>query len=698
MSKLEDLMPAEELLFDATPGFGKKYKPFLAQAIAHPAKMNTRLTEFLIENFTKQGDVILDPMSGSGQTGVVAALLGRNAVCIELEEKFYKWQLEAKAKLEDAQTLRAKGKMACVLGDARALSQLMQKTGVAMTPYSGSATGNLPETERCAERLVEHGYDPGEFLGGKAKNTVVEWRYASRENKQNRGNLSRGEIDAVISSPPYADSKKQPQGVNLEHEVSSMETDTRSDTQNRHTPGRVKAIESLLSGYGESDANIGNLPVGEIDCVLTSPPYADGTKGPSREVFWNRLANDPASNRYGRKKHPTTGEGYGRSDNNIGNLIHGSMDTAITSPPEVDAVITSPPYAETNIKKQFKNEKELEKFAKGQYVFKHGRSLEATKRYMKKSWQGYPENEKNIGNLSHGNVDTVITSPPYSEGIGHVAGENASGKHKDRLDMQRKQTEQMVSEGNIAKLKHGEVDAIVTSPPYVESKPFHDLEFMKRTSKEQSEKVKKGENKGHCMTEEARRKVFERMEEGKTENPENISNMLFKADAACTHGEIDTVITSPPYEASLEGTTRHTRGGIASRDPALAQTGTYATTLSKATKHGVPVGYSPNKENIGNLKKETYLEAMAKVYVEAWKVLKPRGKAIIVIKPFIRNKKVVDLPFHTWLLMEKVGFKLVKLHKLRLKTESFWRLLYSKKYPDVPKIAHEYIIIAQKGK
>ena len=82
-SKLEDLMVAEELLFNATPGFGP-YKRFLEDAIAHPAKMNTKLLKFLIKNFTQQGDVILDPMCGSGSTGVVAALHGRNAVQVDI--------------------------------------------------------------------------------------------------------------------------------------------------------------------------------------------------------------------------------------------------------------------------------------------------------------------------------------------------------------------------------------------------------------------------------------------------------------------------------------------------------------------------------------------------------------------------------------------------------------------------------------
>jgi DNA modification methylase len=301
-----------------------------------------------------------------------------------------------------------------------------------------------------------------------------------------------------------------------------------------------------------------------------------------------------------------------------------------------------------------------------------------------------------------------------------------------------------------------------------------------------------------------------------SDNPDNIGNLSL--------GDIDVIITSPPYESALEGTSRHTRGGIASRDPALAQTETYSTVLS--VKQGVPVMYSPNPDNIGNLRSkdeeykmlehekenyinpevdviitsppyahestaseptklelegkfkmghskevsytdddyrswdkrfggnigklkmfvrvpaspeeadhvdnrperkgtlweytkevlvtpenvteiqgrkrldrgrgETYVEAMMKVYNEMYKVLKPNGYAIVIIKPFIRNKQVIDLPYYTWLMMKKAGFRLEKIYKLRLETQSFWRILYYKKHPDVPRINHEYIIVCRK--
>jgi len=47
-------------------------------------------------------------------------------------------------------------------------------------------------------------------------------------------------------------------------------------------------------------------------------------------------------------------------------------------------------------------------------------------------------------------------------------------------------------------------------------------------------------------------------------------------------------------------------------------------------------------------------------------------------------------------MMERAGFKLEKIYKLRLETKSFWRVLYYKKYPDVPQINHEYIIVGRK--
>lgn len=355
-SKLEETLPAEELNFEPTPGFKGHYESYLDHSIAHPAKMSLNLLEFLISTYTKENDVVLDPMAGTGSTGVVASLKGRDAVLVELEDKFVGWINVAKGKVDRQNALSNKGSLVVLKGDARQLSNLL------------------------------------------------------------------GIADTIITSPPYS--------------------------------GSVK----------------GEVGVDWTKCKKESGVFRDRTKEPA----FNHLA-------------------------------------------------------------------------------------------MLGSDFNYSNDPSNIGNLKHGNIDAVITSPPY-EG-------------QDLVMSGRKQmAERLTKAGyNEAEIKH------------------------------------------------------------------HLSNAM-------------------------------SRNGNDTRDR-----------------------YSESLTNIGNTKGETYLDAMFRVYSEMFKVLKQGGLAVIVIKPFIRNKQVIDLPFQTWHLMEKAGFKLKQVYKLRLKNASFWRILYSKKYPSVQKISHEYIIVAQKS-
>jgi len=439
-SRLEDYMPAVELNFPSTPAFGD-YKPFLDHAVAHPAKANTKLLEYLILNYTKPGDVILDPMAGSGSTGVVAALHGRNAIQIDIEEKFYKWMEMAKLKVERHSSLLPKGWIRNICGDARKLSEILSKIDVCITspPYL-----NVDNVKENSEKF---------------------WRKAREEGKR------------WGSKPPSGTEEKQM----------------------------------------TSQDNIGNLPLGPVDAILTSPPY---------------------SNTISRNGGPV-------NVNNVG-----------------ISTITA---------------------------------------------REYSNNKDNIANLPIGNIDAIITSPPYT---------NTAAENPNIVELQRKG---WVKSGDMAKF------------------------FPSNLS------------------------------DG------NINNLPF--------GNIDTIITSPPYATSTSGGYQNV--------------------------HGTET-YGDSKDNIGNLKssdmeyealvkglmtrdgKPTYLSEMMKVYREMYMVLKPNGLAMIIVKPLIRNKKIVDLPYHTWLLMSRVGFKLEKLYKLRLQNQSFWRTLYYKKHPNVPRIAHEYVLICRK--
>ncbi|MHC1624462.1 MAG: DNA methyltransferase [Methermicoccaceae archaeon] len=599
ISELEKIIPAEELLFEPTPGFGP-YKPYFPEdAVQHPAKANTLLIEFLINEFTREGDTVLDPMAGTGSTGVIAALHGRNAILVDIEEKFVKWMEEAKIIVDRVQTLTRKGKIVVLRGDARQLSKILDGADYIVTspPYEKSNC-----VKEKSEQFWKKAREMGKRWGSKPPSGTEEKQYSD----DNIGNLPHGNVDTIITSPPYSESL----------------------TDRRKGYTKIPQLEHTRQYHTQNMENIGNLLHGSVDIILTSPPYADAKKGGEVDEEkmaerWDKAAEDKDWNTWsktwktkGRKRAlKALGSGYSDSEENIGNL-----------PWSIDAIITSPPYLKSaesgaGINRQREGDVKIGCATEGREV-SNPEAVDNTKCY--------------------GEIDVVLTSPPYSEGIGHDSGDNASEEYKERLEMQRRYTRQMVSEGNIAKLKHGFVDAI---------------------------------------------------------------------------------LTSPPYEASLEGTSRHTKGGIVSRDKKLAQTGTYYI-LTEDTKKGVPISYSSSPENIGNLKssnedyesleklkdekieelrerlmrkgKPTYLSEMLKVYHEMFKVLKEGGRAIIIVKPFIRNKQVVDLPYHTWLLMQKVGFRLEKLFKLRLKQQSFWRVLYERRYPTVPKIRHEYVIVARK--
>jgi len=496
ISRLEELMPAEELLFESTPAFGR-YKPFLEHAISHPAKANTRLLEFLVEKFTEEGDTVLDPMAGSGSTGVVAALRGRNAVQVELEPKFYGWMEKARENVEKHPTLTPKGRIVNILGDARRLSELLSQADTVITspPYSESMTKK------------RKGY------------TIIPELAKTREMPQdtrddNIANLPHGEISAIITSPPYTNSAvENPNVIQLQKK------------------GWVKGgdlAKFLPQNLGPD--NISNLPF--VDTVITSPPYGDG---------------------YSIREGGQVCE----------------------------------EYVERRKKKLI--EQGREDIAENLKVFEY-----------------HARNKDNIGNLPY--IDTVITSPPYAESL------------QGKPESQKRICETPPPKGAVRKYRR---------------KPS-----------------------GY----------------GYSESQENIGNLPYQPDA---------IITSPPYERQLHDS-REKRASGAWNGSELD------------VEKNLPMGYSENPENIGNLRKETYLSAMLKVYGEMYKVLKPGGRAIVIVKPFIRQRKPVDLPWHTWLLMRSVGFVLEKLYKLRLQSVSFWRVLYQKKYPEVPRIRHEYILVCRK--
>jgi site-specific DNA-methyltransferase (adenine-specific)/modification methylase len=55
----------------------------------HPTQKPLALMKWVLENYTNEGDTILDPFMGSGTTGVACVQTGRNFIGIEIEPKYF---------------------------------------------------------------------------------------------------------------------------------------------------------------------------------------------------------------------------------------------------------------------------------------------------------------------------------------------------------------------------------------------------------------------------------------------------------------------------------------------------------------------------------------------------------------------------------------------------------------------------------
>jgi tRNA G10 N-methylase Trm11 len=272
-----------------------------------------------------------------------------------------------------------------------------------------------------------------------------------------------------------------------------------------------------------------------------------------------------------------------------------------------------------------------------------------------------------------GEVEVICTSPPFADSLGtnDVDFENARqesrGRNINGFGHKGSMEQWPVTPGQIGAMKPGNLAAVVTSPPYAETRFDGGEESLKKPQ---------GFSRGYSK------------DGGYSSNPANIGNL--KA------GRLDAITTSPPYEGIA--TSGGTRG--------LKEHGTGLTgAVPCFGEYGISEG------QIGTTTSTTYWEACAAVYRSCHQALRPGGIFCLVVKSYIKAKRRVPLPMQTLKLLINLGFQPVERIKALLVEEtvtpglfgdvtrksqrkSFFRLLAERK--GSPEINFEEVIVVRK--
>ena len=350
----------------------------------------------------------------------------------------------------------------------------------------------------------------------------------------------------------------------------------------------------------------------------------------------------------------------------------------------VSGCVTSPPYARTNVTKN--NPEGLEKNYEGYRASGGGCTLEQYIEIQRKHSQGYGDHPGQIATLGEGRFSDVIgaiTSPPYCDQANYQIYNKSKGFHSygpnESKDRVRKDYVAGSDPAQIGLLPEG----AVFSPPYAESLASDDPD-------------KRG---------------------GLFRDPKRRNDRTLTATYGKSPGQIGAMpegaITSPPWENTIS---RDRVDRQARREAARDRDLSNVDVVSPIDTEGLRTqDYGASPGQIGRESGETYWDACAKVYTGLFNVLQPGGVSAIVVKSFVRDRKIVDLPEQTSELVSALGFEIVEKAYAHLKEDrhkgydlftgeeivekkarmSFFRRIHERKNPELA-IDYEVVLFARK--
>lgn len=158
----ESLLPVTSVwLTCQQPARDQRRGRYVPQTSSHPGKMLPNLAGHAIATYTMPGDLVLDPMCGSGTSLVEAVRSGRDALGVDIEARY---TALAEANLRLATDGGATAWTKVVTGDATRLLDLLPASShgrvalVLTSPPYGRGTHGLVRATSCGVRKRDHVY------------------------------------------------------------------------------------------------------------------------------------------------------------------------------------------------------------------------------------------------------------------------------------------------------------------------------------------------------------------------------------------------------------------------------------------------------------------------------------------------------------------------------------------------------------
>ena len=249
-----------------------------------------------------------------------------------------------------------------------------------------------------------------------------------------------GQVGAVVSSPPYIDTDVGGRGGEGPGAAGNAAQRSRIKAGNPNE----QAAKAINIGYHDSPGQLGSMPAGEYDSVISSPAYGSGEKGhPSLGSVNQDNWGSEGTNIAGRRGKDGK---YGNSDSQLANLPDTGYDAVISSSPFVSSLGSDNPD-------------------------KRGGLLASDpKRRNDANLTGtYGDDEANLGTMAEGEYDAIITSPPYADSMDSQKSGIDSSKFKDphgKTTQALRPTRYGDSDGQLGSLPDKDYDLVIGSPSW----------------------------------------------------------------------------------------------------------------------------------------------------------------------------------------------------------------------------------------